>query len=439
MSVASATPSRRLLNNRSTDTPSRRSVASTATISSTQSTVPDYIAPSFPLNLRGQDAIAALLRKYSTAAIEQKLQAANKALADCAGDINERYSDTKNSHEKTKKRRARDAADGEDIGPHNKEADEKLETLRVRVEGMTARMEKETRKAIDGYAHCNALNDAIAALQNTAYLASTQATQAPSSAITLPGSTLPPPGTAAPPSLAPALTEALEKHTDKHTSIPLAKRYTTHNDYIGFKQVVHDALHDPEVSSVPLPPPRTWFSAEEGAAPPQPGVTAPGNEDSDDDIAIDRERISTRCPITLREFEEPVKSTKCNHSFERKAIFEMINQSRPPTAAERSRFISNVQCPATGCDQNLTKDDLTTDAVLVRRIRRIQRAKAREQEEGEMEGEGRRGKDARGNAIDIEEIESGDEVSDVDEVGEEESVKRESQMVRKRRVDNIED
>jgi len=345
----------------------------------------------------------------------------------------------KNTNEKQKKKRARDAADGEDTEPHNKEADERLETLRVRVEGMTARMEKETRKAIDGYAHCNALDNAIAALQNTAHAASTQATQAPSSAITLPGSTLPPPSTAAPPSLAPALAEALEKHTDKYTSISLTKRYTTHNDYIGFKQVVHDALHDPEVSSVPLPLPRTWFAAEEGAAPPQPGVTEPGNEDSDDDIAIDRERISTRCPITLREFEEPVKSTKCNHSFERKAIFEMINQSRPQTAVERSRFVSNVQCPATGCHETLTKDDLTTDAVLVRRIRRIQRAKAREEEEGEMEGVGREGRDARGNAIDVEQIESGDEVSDVDEVADEESVKRESQRVRKRRVDDIED
>jgi len=438
MSVASATPSQRLLNKRSTNTPLRQSVAQTATISSTQSNTPDYIVPIFPLNVRGQDAIAALLRKYSTTAVEQKLQAANKALADCAGDINERYSDMKNAHEKNKKKRARDAADGEDVEPHNKEADEKLETLRVDVKSMTARMEKETRKAIDGYGYCIALDAAIASLQNTAHAASTQATQAPSSAITLPGSTLPPPGTAAPPSLAPALTEALEKHADKYTSISLTDRYTKHNDYIGFKQVVHDALHDPEVSSVPLPHPRTWFAAEEGAAPPQPGVTEPGNEDSDDDIAIDRERISTRCPITLREFEEPVKSKKCNHSFERTAILEMINQSRPQTAAERSRWVANVECPATGCHESLTKDDLTTDAVLVRRIRRIQRAKAREEEEGEMEGVGR-SRDARGNAINVEEIESGDEVSDVDEVGDEENVKRESQRVRKRRVDDIED
>ena len=112
----------------------------------------------------------------------------------------------------------------------------------------------------------------------------------------------------------------------------------------------------------------------------------------------------------------------------------MIDQTRPQTAAERSRFVANVQCPATGCSHILTKNDLTSDAVLVRRIRRIQRAKAREEEEGEAEEAGRRGR----NAVDVEEIDSGDEVSDVDEVGEDANVKRESQRVR-RRLEDIED
>lgn len=399
--------------------------------------MPDYIAPTFPLNTRGQDAIAALLRKYRTTDIQQKLQAANKVLVECAGDINDKLRDVEELHKKRKRNRTRDVAEGEDVEPRNKEDDEKVETLKTRVEGMTARMEKETRKIIDGYAHCNALDNAITALHNTAQAASTQATQAPSSAITLPGSTAPP-GTAAPTSLAPALQEALEKHKDKYTSISLAKRYTTHNDYIGFKHVVHDARHPSEHGGPPMPNPKTWFATEESAAPPQPGVTEIGGDESDDDIAIDRERISTRCPITLREFEDPVKSTKCNHSFEKEAIFGMINQSRPPTGQPGRGHVKSVQCPATGCHQSLTKDDLKTDAVLVRRIRRIQRAKAREEEEEEEGETQKRGRGARGNAVDVEEIESGDEVEDVDEIAEDGNVKRESQRV-KRRVDEIED
>jgi hypothetical protein len=39
-----------------------------------------------------------------------------------------------------------------------------------------------------------------------------------------------------------------------------------------------------------------------------------------------------------------------------------------------------VQCPVSGCAQKLTKQDLATDAVLIRQIKRIQRAKELEAE-----------------------------------------------------------
>lgn len=417
-----------------TATPSRQSVGSSTQTPSTQ-LLPEYAPPTFPLNEKAQTALSTLLRNYPTNDITNKLREANSLLTECAGDITERITEITASHEKKKARRARDADD--DSEPPNKEEDDKIASLRERVEGMTKRMERELRKGIDGYSHCNALETAIKDLQRTAAdAAATQATQAPSSAITLPGSTAPATAPAGAPSLTPALQAALERHTDRYTSLKLSARYASNNDYVGFKQIVHDAQYPADQAGhIPLPHARTWFADEEGAAPPQPGVTNTA-DDSDDDIAIDRENISTRCPITLAEFVEPVRSRKCPHSFEKAAILEMIGGSRPETGHGRRgapAFVKNVQCPVTGCQSVLTEEDLLQDAALVRRIKRLQRAKTRAEEEGDTtfnRGGGRR---------DVEEIESddGEDVDDVD--GEMQRAPRASGVKIKRPRDEIED
>ena len=99
------------------------------------------------------------------------------------------------------------------------------------------------------------------------------------------------------------------------------------------------------------------------------------DEDSDDDIAIQRATISIKCPLTLREFEDPLSSKKCGHSFEASAILEMLQTQR-----------GSIQCPCAGCRETLTKQDLFRDAVLLRKIKRIQRAKELEEEDAEAGG-----------------------------------------------------
>jgi hypothetical protein len=116
-----------------------------------------------------------------------------------------------------------------------------------------------------------------------------------------------------------------------------------------------------------MPHQSEWFA--EAVAPP-PGVTAGGSaggtqDDGDDDIAISRATISTKCPLTLVEFVTPLTSTKCPHSFESEAVLGMIRQATNRT----------IQCPVTGCRESLREKDLQTDAVLVRKIKRIQQAK----------------------------------------------------------------
>src|SRR5437016_1407632 len=97
----------------------------------------------------------------------------------------------------------------------------------------------------------------------------------------------------------------IQASKDKYQALSHRTRYALHNSYIGFRRVVHDA-QNPGEDAPPLPHASTWFT-ESGS--PAPGITsrdqragAGVEEDSDDDIAIARERISTKCPLTLQEF-----------------------------------------------------------------------------------------------------------------------------------------
>jgi len=410
-------------------TPSRRQTGTQPLSTQTQG-LPDYLSPQAPLNAQGQDALIRLLRTYPLGAIDEKLRAACTLLIECAGDINERMTDMNTLHEKKKEKKT-DKGEENDEPEVSKEEDDKIETLKQKVSGMTSRMEREIRKGIDANAHINALENAITDLRRTSEVAATQATQAPSSNVTLPGSTAP-----NAPALTPALQAALDRHMDRYTGISLAKRYSENNEYVSFKQTVHEAQYPADKKgSIPLPHARTWFAGEDGGAPPEPGHTGAGDgDDEDDDIVMDRENISTRCPITLAEFDKPVRSAKCNHSFEEVAIKEMIAQTRPPTGHGRrdAPWVKNVQCPVSGCSCQITAADLVHDVALVRRIKRLQKAAARAEEEGDTTNGGRSGR------RDVEEIVS--DADDVDDVGG--SVQKAppaSGVPIKRRHDEIED
>ena len=214
------------------------------------------------------------------------------------------------------------------------------------------------------------------------------------------------------------------RHDDAKTryqSHTRAERYAENNDYISFRKLVHDARYPS--GEVQLPHARTWFPAGDV---PAPGITARptstrrrgaandeedgDEEEDDDDLAIAREQISTKCPLTLREFEDPITSKKCNHSFERTGILEFIGGNRTGQA----------QCPVSGCRETLRKSDLEVDRVIVRQIKRIQRARLLEEngsggfEDDEEEG-GRGDGLTQRNAALIED-EDEEDAEDVDKV-----------------------
>lgn len=375
----------------------RQSTAGPSSQRQTGTQLPPYEAPSFPLNPAAQRALAQLHHTHSLKKLEDSLVEAQGALSVAAGDINDRLTAKEDA---TKKRRAQieqqssqDAATGDDI-------EESLNELRGKVERMTQRMDESMRKIIDGQHSVQSIKESLAATANDARAnASTQASiqQVRSQRRTRQTDeddeddteyqdftpTDPRGGTQAQRAPIEAFRSKIEDAKTRYQSHSLTARYAENNDYRDFRRVVHDAQHPQQ--DVALPHHSEWF--REGQAP-APGVTtrsrtnADDEDDNDDDIAISRATISTKCPLTLQEFKDPLSSKKCPHSFENEAIVSMINSSasREPGRPNGQRM---VQCPVTGCSQNLSRDDLYTDAVLIRQIKRIQRAKQIEEEEAE--------------------------------------------------------
>lgn len=236
---------------------------------------------------------------------------------------------------------------------------------------------------------------------------------------------------------------------------------------------MHDAKH-PGDEIPPLPHSSTWFAHLEGNTSNRPQASTaarpttqqrpnrarqhdPEEEEEvedDDDIAIARERISLTCPLTLLPYQNPVTSSKCPHSFERQAIMDMISHSTVTALAStqpssrggvgggnRSRRVKAVKCPV--CSVMLTAEDLRTDLVLLRRVKRMEDLKRREREAEEDDEDlddeigarrRRRTKGGRKSGITVASEDGSDDDEEDEEDGEEESRRRKSIRVKTERA-----
>ncbi|TLS23994.1 hypothetical protein PpBr36_08099 [Pyricularia pennisetigena] len=149
------------------------------------------------------------------------------------------------------------------------------------------------------------------------------------------------------------------------------EKYAENNDYIAFKRHWHDGLHPNEDKA--MPDASRWFD-EDG----NPRLDEDGGDDDDDDIAYGPAVTSTRCPITLLPFQEPITSKKCKHTFEKSAIVSMF------------RGQGEKDCPMGGCVKRLIFADFHEDPIMKRKI---ERAKQREARGAESDGEGEEGDD----------------------------------------------
>jgi hypothetical protein len=380
-----------------------------------------------------QRALNQLQHTHNLDDVKKRFKLANELLAECAGQINDQLRYREDLTRKTKKEaagkenapRSSQGGEGAEDGEKN-EADEErreqqrekvermeteLEQLRTKVTSMTSRMDEQVRKGIDAQVRIGDIGAILTeakdiagaeALENTQPLGTQRSRTRrnggedsdeeledeeggtmESFEPTLDG------GRTQRSITAPSelFTKKLEQKKDDWQSLTLTTRYTKNNDYIGFKRMVHDAIHGDD--GTPLPQPNKWFAELEGRGSPAPGTQAAdgrhGNEESDDDIAIAREVLSTKCPLTLREFNDPVTSTKCPHTFERDAIKQLISESHIDVDGNplrgRNRASQAVNCPVGGCSAMLTVADMRTDPILVRKIQRLQAAKRRAENE----------------------------------------------------------
>ncbi|KAF2202824.1 hypothetical protein GQ43DRAFT_351959, partial [Delitschia confertaspora ATCC 74209] len=372
-------------------TPGRASMAST----SGSGQLPPYEKPAHPLNQKAQSQLNSTYHHMTNRSrvLKEKHIMIGTLIAETAGKLNE---DLIEREHQVKRRRIRLAKQG--LEPQDDDPEEQaFEQFKEEVNEMTKNLEKGMRDVIDGEINVDRTEEALRWLKENASAHAareyeTQMSQHQTQTqqrrrrnqgedeVEDEGSS---PGPTPLGAEGIALTGPIElfqnrlkDQKEQYLALPLAIRYSKNNAYIQFKRSVHDGLHGDD--GVPLPRSETWFSSRGS---PAPGITASQfhNNDSDDDIAIERETVSTRCPITLQEFKDPVTSVKCPHSFEKAAILQMIAQSVVRSGERRGgRGEKVVQCPVSGCEQMLSTQDVRPDLVLVRKIQRIQKANQRE-------------------------------------------------------------
>ncbi|KAH8705018.1 mRNA capping enzyme-domain-containing protein [Talaromyces proteolyticus] len=406
---------------------------------------PDYEPLYAPLNAAGQRALAALLSAPSFRQVAQHIQQASDKLTETAAEVNERATDARIQYEskKRKKLAARkknkaairkqqgddeDESNGEDGEDEEDVAElQRLEELERKVKHTTTLAEERMRGVVvDGEYRLSGLKNAIEGVHTEAEEDAAERKRQQrlrnrrhaDEDEELPDADEEDededeePATVIPSQL---LEEKIRAHQAEWARQSLTQRYAHHNNYIGFYRVVHDAKH-PGNETPPVPHSSTWFShleshSRSGSASPTTGrIQTPSDDEDDDEIAIERERISLTCPLTLRTFEDPVKSTKCVHSFERQVIEDLIRNSSMTVAAgdqdfqggggrsARARRVRAVLCPV--CSVSITLNELAPDPVMLRRVRRAKAAEQREEEEAQF-GTGRHRKGGRKSGFTI--------------------------------------
>ncbi|KAJ9491329.1 hypothetical protein VN97_g1936 [Penicillium thymicola] len=438
----SATPSRQLSAHPQSAQSRRRNATHTSVSEGTP--LPEYETPAAPLTAESQRQIAALLASRHLRTLRTHLQHATEKLTHSGGEVNERLSDARIRYEKLKEARRRQGDEDVDDDESNEEY-QRLAEAETRVDAITAQMEEKTRLIVDSEIKLQGLTDAmgqiereegetVAAALGVRQTRQQRARQRANADEDADGTEDPTDGdyddeqeremlernAQNPPSR--KLVDKLTENVQKWDELSLTERYASNNSYIGFYRMVHDSKF-PGDDVPPLPHSSTWFEHMEDANTQSGAQTRTRNQNrraspagSDDDIAIERERISLKCPLTLTPYQDPVTSTKCPHSFEREAIMDMIKRSpttiAPPASRRGQRRVHVVKCPV--CSIPLTEDDLRPDPVLLRRVRRAQELQEREEEDDHLEGDGRKRKDHSTGITLGSDVESDDDAMDVD-------------------------
>ncbi|KAL8733765.1 MAG: hypothetical protein Q9166_001959 [cf. Caloplaca sp. 2 TL-2023] len=407
---------------------SSRPSNTTARQSSRPTDLPPYQPLIHPLDPTAQHALHNLPTTHFLNDLKRRLQTAANHLTEITGDLNDQYQNRKAEFDKHRARKAARAKEFESSQPteEDDQGEQRMEDAWNNVEEWTSKMEEGTRKVIDIQARVESTETALkeldanvrparTATQSTLgasqYRSRTQrsrrqqhsdddeeddedrADDAQEEAFT------------GPPALQ-LFKSKLSASSTIYDALSLKDRYASHNTYIGFRRIVHDARHPDE--DIPLPDPSTWFPSS--SDPTNSNLNAksrsasaanqnqPSDDDNDEEITIALEKRSIRCPITLRPLVDPLTSTLCPHSYEKEAVLGMLDASNLRADGSvlphrNAKVDKGLKCPE--CSVLLTKETLRVDPVLVRKIRRIEERERRQREgadeddddeEGEVEG-----------------------------------------------------
>ncbi|RVX70477.1 hypothetical protein B0A52_05976 [Exophiala mesophila] len=402
-------------------TSSRSGRASARPSSSSRSSAPADFVPqrlALPLSDAAQLALADLLKAHAKSTqLTEHLALAIKELTDAAAGLTEAAYDRKRRYDREERRRKQNGEqlDEQDIANH--------EAFQTQVQDLTQKMDMSIREVIDDRIWLEDLpaisKDVLSASldeqstqrtdeiynQSPTPIASTRDTEMEKESgehdsrlsQTTNGSMAATVPTTTPHSI---LQQKLQQQAREWQGKTLTERYAYNNDYAGWKREVHDN-QDPQGEGAPLADAKQWFAAEEGRGQnDSKGQRVRGDDDdeSEDEIEISRERLSYKCPLTLLPFEDPLTSTKCNHSYEKEAILDMLRTSADhvPLSSEqeaelgairdskarkrRKQQLENqqerrIQCPE--CRVRLVKGDLQPNPILKRRVLRYLAAQRR--------------------------------------------------------------
>ncbi|KAG8629491.1 hypothetical protein KVT40_003356 [Elsinoe batatas] len=432
-----------------TDRSGRQSGGTQSTQTQGSAELPEYEPAAYPLTSKGKIELNGLLSRHPLHNLEGHITQAIDILTENVGAVNDNYHTNLTYLTQRKARLAK--LESKDASAETIEAEreaiealeEKVNAQKEEVDKMTAEMEKHVRKMIDTQAHLSQTRETLSELARSSNNA-TQSSHHHSNSDDEDPSTFDPTdpsnthSTPSATSYINTFRTALSTKRDRYASHSLKARYSNNNAYREFYRLRHDAQH-PD-GTTPVPHQDTWFPDPTRA---QPGDTAGlqrggADDDDDDDLAIVQENIPTRCPVTMREFIDPVTAQKCHHSFERSAILELIDASSlrvmpapgsqaggtnnptmgggtgaevidindDPAQSQANRGAAGagrgrgraplgekaVRCPLPGCEQILRQEDLYTDKHLVWKIKKRQemerRAALEEDEEDEDGGRG---------------------------------------------------
>jgi len=400
-----------LSSRRPTATPtSRRTTAVAADSPANSAPLPTYQAPSAPLNTAGLAALDQLPAKPpSLAGLKTAQASAIEQLSEAVTGANDRTSGHRRALEKKRARLTAwqqqgedgDEGVGEELRARVGDAEEQSASVDERVLELTRRLEERVRAVIDGKEMVRnreaALEEVsgnvvrgegrVAPTQST--LGASQFRQGNPKRRSEVGQELDEDdedgdegedegernGVVG---LLGALRSKVAQEDERYAKLSLRARYAENNDYVGFKKVLHDAMHQDD--GVPLAHSSTWFPAD-----PDASIIADvaATQDEDSDLEVAAERISTRCPITLMELQDAV-TTACGHNFERAAILDMISRGAERVGGTQQRQGRRtvvvggeraIRCPESSCRGIVAESALKRDPLVRRKIQRLQAAK----------------------------------------------------------------